>query len=193
MIWRREDREEPRTEEARREDAKHYEGRHEARGAESERDDIGVRHEDVQVRETRKGVRRMAEQGGEVTIIGAGAKLEGTVVSAGSLRVDGQVKGQINADGDVMLAPHSQVDADIKAQNVSVAGRFKGSLQAKGRAELNRGGRVEGTITSKTLVVEEGGIFQGQSIMDQQAGPKAQAGPAHAPKAQAQPAQEAKV
>lgn len=193
MIWRREDREEPRTEEARREDAKRYEGRHEARGAESERDDIGVRHEDVQVRETRKGVRRMAEQGGEVTIIGAGAKLEGTVVSAGSLRVDGQVKGQINAEGDVMLAPHSQVDADIKAQNVSVAGRFKGSLQANGRAELNRGGRVEGTITSKTLVVEEGGIFQGQSIMDQQAGPKAQAGPAHAPKAQAQPAQEAKV
>jgi cytoskeletal protein CcmA (bactofilin family) len=193
MIWRREDREGPRTEEARREDAKRYEGRHEARGPESERDDIGVRHEDVQVRETRKGVRRMAEQGGEVTIIGAGAKLEGTVVSAGSLRVDGQVKGQINADGDVMLAPHSQVDADIKAQNVSVAGRFKGSLQAKGRAELNRGGRVEGTITSKTLVVEEGGIFQGQSIMDQQAGPKAQAGPAHAPKAQALPAQEAKV
>jgi cytoskeletal protein CcmA (bactofilin family) len=193
MIWRREDREEPRREEARREDGKRYEGRHEARGAEPEREDIGVRNEDVQVRETRKGVRRMAEQGGEVTIIGAGAKLEGTVVSAGSLRVDGQVKGRINADGDVMLAPHSQVDADIKAQNVSVAGRFKGSLQAKGRAELNRGGRVEGTITSKTLVVEEGGIFQGQSIMDQQAGPKAQAGPAHAPKGQAQPAQEAKV
>jgi cytoskeletal protein CcmA (bactofilin family) len=193
MIWRREDREEPRREEARREDGKRYEGRHEARGAEPEREDIGVRNEDVQVRETRKGVRRMAEQGGEVTIIGAGAKLEGTVVSAGSLRVDGQVKGQINADGDVLLAPHSQVDADIKAHNVSVAGRFKGSLQAKGRAELNRGGRVEGTITSKTLVVEEGGIFQGQSIMDQQAGPKAPAGPAHAPKAQAQPAQEAKV
>jgi cytoskeletal protein CcmA (bactofilin family) len=193
MIWRREDREEPRSEEARQEDGTRYEGRHEARRAEPERGDVGVRNEDVQVRETRKGVRRMAEQGGEVTIIGAGAKLEGTVVSAGSLRVDGQVKGQINADGDVMLAPHSQVDADIRAQNVSVAGRFKGSLQAKGRAELNRGGRVEGTITSKTLVVEEGGIFQGQSIMDQQAGPKAQAGPAQATKAQAQPAQEAKV
>jgi cytoskeletal protein CcmA (bactofilin family) len=135
----------------------------------------------------------MAENNGEVTIVGTGARLEGNVVSAGNLRIDGQVKGQINADGDVMLAPHSQVDADIRAQNVSVAGRFKGSLQAKGRAELNRGGRVEGTITSKTLVVEEGGIFQGQSIMDQQAGPKAQAGPAQAPKAQAQPAQEAKV
>ena len=46
----------------------------------------------------------MAENG-EVTIVGAGARLEGNVVSAGSLRIDGQVKGQINADGDVALVP----------------------------------------------------------------------------------------
>jgi cytoskeletal protein CcmA (bactofilin family) len=117
----------------------------------------------------RTGVSRMAEQGGEVTIVGQGARLEGTVVSAGSLRIDGQVKGQINAEGDVLLSPQSQVEADILAQNVVVAGRFKGAINVKGRAELARGGRVEGDITSKTLVVEEGGIFQGQSIMDQQA------------------------
>ena len=121
----------------------------------------------------RTGVERMAEQGGEVTIVGQGARLEGTVVSAGSLRIDGQVKGQINAEGDVLLSPQSQVEADIRAQNVVVAGRFKGAINVKGRAELARGGRVEGDITSKTLVVEEGGIFQGQSIMDQQPAPPA--------------------
>jgi cytoskeletal protein CcmA (bactofilin family) len=117
----------------------------------------------------RTGVQAMAEQGGEVTIVGQGARLEGTVVSAGSLRIDGQVKGQINAEGDVLLSPQSQVEADIRAQNVVVAGRFKGAINVKGRAELARGGRVEGDITSKSLVVEEGSIFQGQSIMDQQA------------------------
>ena len=78
------------------------------------------------------------------------------MVSAGSLRIDGQVKGQINADGDVLLSPQSQVEADIRAQNVVVAGRFKGAIDVKGRAELARGGRVDGDITSKTLVVEEG-------------------------------------
>jgi cytoskeletal protein CcmA (bactofilin family) len=129
----------------------------------------------------RRGVQRMAEQGGEVTIVGQGARLEGTVVSAGSLRIDGQVKGQINAEGDVLLSPQSQVDADIRAQNVVVAGRFKGAINVKGRAELARGGRVEGDITSKTLVVEEGSIFQGQSIMDQQAAqPPAKSAPAKA-------------
>jgi cytoskeletal protein CcmA (bactofilin family) len=103
---------------------------------------------------------------GEVTIVGAGARLEGNVVSAGSLRIDGQVKGQINADGDVTLSPQSQVEADIRAQNVSVAGKFNGNIIVKERAHLARGGRIDGNITSKTLVVEEGGVFHGQSIMD---------------------------
>jgi cytoskeletal protein CcmA (bactofilin family) len=117
------------------------------------------------------GGRAMADQqGGEVTIVGQGAKLEGTVVSAGSLRIDGQVKGQVNADGDVMLSPQGIVEADIRAQNVSIAGRFKGSIVVKGRAEIMRGGRVDGNVTSKTLVVEEGAVFQGQSIMDQGSG-----------------------
>lgn len=120
------------------------------------------------------------QQSGEVTIVGQGAKLEGTVVSAGSLRIDGQIKGQVSAEGDVMLSPQASVEADIRAQNVSVAGRFKGTIVVKGRAEIARGGRVDGDITSKTLVVEEGAIFQGQSIMDQQAQAAPQASAAKA-------------
>jgi cytoskeletal protein CcmA (bactofilin family) len=123
-------------------------------------------------------------QDAEVTVVGQGAKLEGTIVSAGSLRIDGQVKGQINADGDVMLSPQSQVEADINAENVIVAGRFKGNITVKGKAELARGGRVDGDVTSKTLVVQEGGIFCGQSNMDGGA-PQASAQPAAAQPAQA--------
>ena len=119
------------------------------------------------------GAKNMAEQGGEVTIIGQGAKLEGTLVSAGSLRIDGSVKGMIEADGDVMLSAQSQVDADIKANNVAIAGRFKGDLTVRGTAELARGGRIEGNITSKTLVIQEGGVFSGQSIMNEGSGTSA--------------------
>ena len=119
----------------------------------------------------------MAEQsGGEVTIVGQGAKLEGKVVSAGSLRVDGQITGTIEADGDVMLSPQSAVEADISAANVSVAGRFKGDLTVKGKAEIARGGRVDGNITAKALVIQEGATFNGLSRMD-----TAAAAPAAAP------------
>jgi cytoskeletal protein CcmA (bactofilin family) len=104
----------------------------------------------------------------EVTVLGTGARLEGTVVSAGSLRIDGQVKGKISADGDVVLSPGCQVEADITAQNVTIGGPFKGNITAKGRTELAKGGRVDGDIICKSLVVAEGAVFCGQSIMDQQ-------------------------
>ena len=159
--------------------------------AEHARRDRGEQRPDERV-ERQTGGRRMADSG-EVTVIGQAAKLDGTVVSAGSLRIDGQVKGQINADGDVSLTPQSQVEADIRAQNVSVAGRFKGNIVVKGRAEIARGGRVDGNITSKSLVIEEGAIFQGQSVMDQQAVQAQTQAPAQAQQRQGEPAERAKV
>ena len=117
-----------------------------------------------------KEVRMSDGSSSEVTVIGQGARLEGSVVSAGSLRIDGQVKGKITADGDVSLSSQSQVEADINATNVTVGGKFKGNVNAKARAELSKGGRVDGNITSKMLVVSEGAIFNGQSLMDQPSG-----------------------
>ena len=131
-----------------------------------------------------KGKETQMAENGEVTVVGVGARLDGNVVSAGSLRIDGQVKGQINADGDVTLSPQSQVEADIRAQNVTLAGKFKGNVIVKGKAHLARGGRIEGNITSTTLVVEEGGMFHGQSLMDGGAA----SSQAQAAKSQAQPA-----
>ena len=158
MIWRRDERvEEPAAQQ-----------QPEPPRQERERESRQERHE---------GRRRMADDR-EVTILGQGASLEGNIVSAGSLRIDGQIKGQINADGDVALSPQSQVDADIKAENATVAGKFRGNIIVKGTAELTRGGRVDGNITCKTLIVQEGAIFQGQSIMDQQAAQQQSAAPA---------------
>lgn len=129
------------------------------------RDDAESAASEVPTQQRERKDKDMSDNG-EVTIVGTGARLEGNVVSAGSLRIDGQVKGQINADGDVTLSAQSQVEADIRAQNVSIAGRFTGNIVVKDKAHLARGGRIDGNITSKTLVVEEGGVFHGQSIMD---------------------------
>jgi cytoskeletal protein CcmA (bactofilin family) len=119
---------------------------------------------------------------GEITVIGPGARLEGAIVSAGSLRIDGTIKGKINADGDVILSPQANVEADIQAENVTVSGRLQGNVLATGKAEVGRGGRIDGDVTTRVLVIHEGGFFNGQSIMDQQAqrilqGQQAQAQP----------------
>src|SRR5262245_15411453 len=104
---------------------------------------------------------------GEVTVVGQGANLEGTVVSTGSLQVDGRVTGKISAEGDVMLSERSEVEADIFAANVLVAGSFTGNVTAKGRTELAATARMKGNVTTRSLVIADGAVFSGQSIMEQ--------------------------
>ena len=63
--------------------------------------------------------------------------------------------------------PTQDVQAGMVRLSI-VEGRI-GNIIVKGKAHLARGGRIDGNITSKTLVIEDGAIFQGQSTMDQQA------------------------
>jgi len=127
----------------------------------------------------RMEVRGMADQqGGEVTIVGQGAKLEGTVVSAGSLRIDGQVKGQINAEGDVLLSPQSQVEADIRAQNVVVAGLVEGDIDVDGLLCVRASGRVLGNVRALRVSVDDGAVVRGRCSMGASASPQPAGGQA---------------
>ena len=103
--------------------------------------------------------------GPEMTVVGRGAQLEGSLVSTESIRIDGQARGKIAARGDVILSTNSHVEADIHAQNVVLAGTLKGNITARTKTELAPGGRLEGKIWSKVLVVSEGAVFFGQSNM----------------------------
>jgi cytoskeletal protein CcmA (bactofilin family) len=109
--------------------------------------------------------------GPEMTVVGRGAQLEGTLVSTESIRIDGQAKGKIAARVDVILSSDSHVEADIQAQNVVAGGTLKGSITARAMTEVADGGRVEGTIRSKALVVREGALFSGQASIDLQDNP----------------------
>jgi cytoskeletal protein CcmA (bactofilin family) len=109
--------------------------------------------------------------GPEMTVVGRGARLEGTLVSVESIRIDGQAKGKIAARGDVILSSDSLVEADIQAENVLTGGTLKGSITARTMTEVAEGGLVEGTIRSKALVVREGALFSGQASIDLQNAP----------------------
>ena len=61
---------------------------------------------------------------------------------------------------DVILSSHSHVEADIQAQNVVAGGTLKGSITARTMTEVAEGGRVEGNIRSKALVVREGPVLR---------------------------------
>jgi cytoskeletal protein CcmA (bactofilin family) len=101
-----------------------------------------------------------------VTVIGNGARLEGKLIAAASLRIEGTVTGTITAEGDVIIAPEAEVSADIKSTNTTLGGHYKGNVIATGTIELTSTARVEGNLTCRSLIVSQGAIFSGQSVMD---------------------------
>lgn len=101
----------------------------------------------------------------ETTVIGTGAKVDGNLVSAASLRIEGSVKGNITAEGDVIVAADADVVADIRAANVSISGKYKGNVNCTGTLEMSGTARVEGNVTCGALIVSNGAVFTGQSTM----------------------------
>jgi cytoskeletal protein CcmA (bactofilin family) len=104
---------------------------------------------------------------GEMTVIGRGARLEGNLISAGSLRIEGSVKGQITAEGDVILADGSEVAADVKANNVTVGGHYSGNVTAAGTLELESSAKVDGNVSCQSLIVNRGASLSGQTMMNE--------------------------
>ncbi len=115
------------------------------------------------VRGSRRGVREVdMHRGGdrsEVSVVGHGARIEGTVTAAGSLRVEGEVTGAISAKGDVSLSRDGRVEADIKARSITLAGRVKGNLTAEGDVSLPDDSGLEGDIRGHNVTV--GGVVRG--------------------------------
>ena len=98
----------------------------------------------------------------EVSVVGPGTRIEGTVVAAGSLRVEGEVKGKITAEREVTLSPQGRVEANIQAGSIVLAGQVKGNLAAKGDVSLPADSRLDGNIRGHN--VDVGGVVKGDIV-----------------------------
>ena len=92
-------------------------------------------------------------------------RLEGTLEASGVLRLDAQMKGNILSSHSLILGEGARIEGQIEANHVAIAGKFDGVIFAKGRVEIQPKGVVTGEIHTPCLVIEPGGIFDGQCHM----------------------------
>jgi len=107
------------------------------------------------------------QRGSEVSVVGRGARFEGTFTSTGALRIHGHLKGSIEVDGDVSVANGSEVQADIKAGSINLAGRVKGDLVAPGSVVLPSRSHVDGNVQAESVTVH--GVVNGDVVAAQKA------------------------
>ena len=108
------------------------------------------------------------------TVLGEGARLEGTIRSDRSVRVRGTVSGEIESRDQVTIEGTARVDARIVAERVIVIGEVSGQIECGGRVEIAPTGRVTGEVRTGTLIIQEGAFFQGQLTMVPKDGPIAE-------------------
>jgi cytoskeletal protein CcmA (bactofilin family) len=98
------------------------------------------------------------------TVIGPNCHIQGTIQSDGGIRIDGIFQGDIDTTGNVIIGESAKVVAEIKANNVSVAGAVKGNVTGN-KVEVLETGRIWGDLTVNSLLLNEGAYLRGQTMM----------------------------
>lgn len=94
-----------------------------------------------------------------------GTEMQGELRFRDTFRIDGRVKGRIVSDHTLIVGESAHVDAEIDCGVVSIRGSVSGRVQGRQKIELLSGSRVQATLVSPCLVIEEGAFFQGQCDM----------------------------
>ena len=94
--------------------------------------------------------------------IGHGVTIEGRIMSAQDLRIDGKVEGTIEVgDHGVTVGQSAEVRADLVVKWILISGAVIGDVTATERVEVKEGASVEGNITTPRLLLAEGGVING--------------------------------
>ena len=100
------------------------------------------------------------------SLIGAGTVVQGNVMFAGGLRIDGAVDGKVatadNAPGTLVISEHARVDGEVKVSHLVINGSVSGPVIANDYLELQAKARVNGDVVYRMLEMHVGAVVKGK-------------------------------
>lgn len=103
------------------------------------------------------------------TLIGPETSLRGSYHSKHSIRVDGEVYGNVTSEDGVIVGEKGMIRGNLIARSLVIGGKVKGNITAYQRLELQRTAQVEGDLSTPSLLIEEGASFEGNCQMEEAA------------------------
>ena len=90
---------------------------------------------------------------------------DGNFRSQRDLRVEGELKGNVTCEGTLFVSEGALIAASVDAEHITVAGELTGEIRCRGRLQILPSGRVHATVSTASLVIQEGAIYDGQLEM----------------------------
>ncbi len=104
---------------------------------------------------------------GEInTLLGRGSEFDGKLTFDGTVRIDGVLRGEVFSDDVLIIGEGARVEAEIEVGEVIIQGTVQGNIRATRSIEILAPGRVKGDLTTPTLQIDKGVIFEGRSFME---------------------------
>lgn len=98
-------------------------------------------------------------------LIGENSALEGNFITSESARIDGEIRGNVEAKGKLYIGMKGKVVGNITTEAIMVSGQVDGDIISSGKVEITSSGTVNGDISAKTLVIDENAVFNGRCGM----------------------------
>ncbi len=99
------------------------------------------------------------------TIIGKGARLQGTLTVENGIRIDGIIKGNVSTNDSLVIGKQGEIDGDLTAKNAVIGGKVVGKINVSGKVVLESRAIFHGEMKASRLVIDDGAIFDGQCKM----------------------------
>ena len=99
-----------------------------------------------------------------ISLIGEGISVEGTLnLQDNVLRLDGHLEGKIIGRGTLIMGEKGRLQGEIHIGRLILGGRVEGRVTAQEGIHITPTGKLFGSAQTSQLVIEEGGILEGES------------------------------
>lgn len=97
--------------------------------------------------------------------LGPGSHFEGKLLFDEIVRIDGVFRGEILSKDTLIIGQTADIQAEVTVGTLIMSGHFKGNIKANNKVELRAPARLEGSVETPVLVVEEGVVVNGTLLM----------------------------
>ena len=98
------------------------------------------------------------------TLISSGAFVHGDVKAGGFVRVEGDVDGNLETTGNVIITDKARVRGNVTARSSVIGGIVQGNVVSPEGVNLLSTAAVLGDIATKHLQIADGVVFHGHCI-----------------------------
>jgi cytoskeletal protein CcmA (bactofilin family) len=108
-------------------------------------------------------------QGQIDSLIGAGTQVEGNLRFTGGLRIDGEVKGNIEAaDGasssTLVLSEQGRVEGAVTVSHLILNGTIVGAVTVTDSLEMQSKARIVGDVDYALIEMHQGAVIEGRLV-----------------------------